>query len=1604
MPFAVRPSLGRLVAPSPAAQRAVARFTICYTRDGEAQEAPRRRREDGPSRQQQTGGGGGRGDGGRGGRGDGGRGGRGDGGRPPVQRQQRFGGERRSPQGDGQPPYRQQQGADQPQQRRQQQQRKEEPEIPVVRPGQASSATFFSSDKWGSLGASEEVVAALTALGIMRPSHIQAAAYRALAPGAGDAAPHRHVVLADHAGSGKTLAYLLPLLQLLKAEEKLLGGVATQPSCPRLVLVVPTAELAAQVLRVTRALARAGGAAAGLRVRSAAFTGGRPARTQREALEGGVDVAVGTPGRLAELLREGALRLDFCRAVVCDEVDVLLGEDFSFAEQVRPLRDAAPEGCRWVFATATIPEQVYLDLEETFPGLVAALGPGLHRTAPGITEQLVDCSGGTEVSEETGFQRKAAALFAVLQEQRAPRTIVFCNKIESCRKIENFLNRAFSSSDGVEVLPHHAAITDERRDANLKRFLATPAGAGGKPRRGGERFTNRKAGAGERQVLVCTDRASRGLDSAFVEHVVLFDLPRDPSEYLRRVGRTVRGAGGEGVVSVLTLGRQVALAKEIIDRNQGGLVLHRVPAALPVLGAPAAVSDAERLRYDLAAAAVPLSTQHKPSKAPLARPMGLCASSLPEVSSSAPGSFYELHANDIDGRPVDFARFKGQASCSGVGIIMEKVNVNGRHASPVWNFLKRASGDLKPIPWNYTKFLVGHDGCVYGRYLPRTRAAKLEPSIRVLLAAAADGDGSAEGAAVRPAGLAPAGAGAARAVAPAVRPPEHGSSLGVLVDGLGREVRGMFSQGREDELLPSHREAAATRGCGAADKAALTHAAERHLQQEQRLPVLEQPGNHYLLNNTIPILNICFASVLLPALLACWAIFGWRVVRYVTGRSDPAKMDAPLWVHWPKLVLWATHMTLLLALTIVVKAGHGPGFEWDPLQPDCRSQAWSCSFSPAAIVLLSLNTACLAVYWLAWTWCIARSFAILRRLPYSAMRMGNLVTRLQVRLRGPPILFFLLCVICLTFVKINTCSSYMISWLGYLPMQVVASSVAVANAYITMPKRPNQASILQVWLQEFAWTEADGPRKHSERSSSLPPESYEGFCLDCEPIYCMETAIKMMHWCFLAYDIAERPDSPFTADTACRLYDLEHFEVFWEKSLDTKAVVGWNSDTVVIAFRGTTSLANVRADIQVWRTRFPPDVGSVLLCSAPLVHRGFLTAYTANNFNERLLGRLEKILYRCALDHREEAEERGGEEKPVQVYVTGHSLGGALAQLCAYDVKKRCPCAEYMVHVKCYAFGAPRVGNHSWAKEYNTAIPDTWCLINKDDVVTTAGKLFFMYSRTGHKVLLNKLGDIIVRPNYVETAFRWAPGGGSIRDHLLTSYQKALSAVVAAQFGTKSVRQGREGALSLAQQQGAIRDVLERSVLTAREVEVLQTQGWDAYQRLLRQRARLLRASRRRRSGSQELQEVVVEAAPAAQQQPQQSQLQAIAEEEQAESPFAVPPATPPATLPATPQALPPPPQHLGFKGRLAALVSRDLLPSPPFVPLERSLSGSSLASMGSSGVPPSPPANPRGSMRDGPAFPLVLDWGVCAHSEGSMRAEQLGSCSSSGDSGANPS
>jgi len=193
-------------------------------------------------------------------------------------------------------------------------------------------------------------------------------------------------------------------------------------------------------------------------------------------------------------------------------------------------------------------------------------GPGLHRPAAGLLERLVDCSGGDVVDDQSGFWRKYAALEQLLnaekekgEKDRSQRMLLFCNKIETCRKIENLLVRADRNREDLVPLPYHAALTPERRRDSLAEFL-TPPRNGETPR-----------------MLVCTDRASRGLDASGVSHVVLFDFPRDPSEYVRRVGRTARGALGKGEVSVLVLGRQVRLAREIMRRNTRGDPVESTP-------------------------------------------------------------------------------------------------------------------------------------------------------------------------------------------------------------------------------------------------------------------------------------------------------------------------------------------------------------------------------------------------------------------------------------------------------------------------------------------------------------------------------------------------------------------------------------------------------------------------------------------------------------------------------------------------------------------------------------------------------------------------------------------------------------------------------------------------------------------------------------------------------------------------------------------------------------------------------------------------------------------------------------------------------------------
>ncbi|KAJ1696035.1 hypothetical protein LUZ63_012733 [Rhynchospora breviuscula] len=416
------------------------------------------------------------------------------------------------------------------------------------------SAAFFSKKSFNNLGCTHDMLAALRSLSFLRPSHIQAMAFRAVLQG-------KSCIIADQSGSGKTLAYLCPLIQRLRRDEEAalfqgkLAKSEARPRCPRVVVLTPTAELASQVLNNCRMISKSG-----IPFRSMVATGGFKQKTQLETLDQGLDVLIATPGRFLFLYKQGFIQLSHLQCVVLDEVDILYGEE-GFEQVLQGLISAAPVSVQYLFVTATLPVEIYNKVVEVFPDCEVIMGPGMHRTSSGLEEVLVDCSGDAneEKNPETAFANKKNALLKLIQDSPVRKTIVFCNKIETCRKVENVLKRVDRKEAHIRVLPFHSALTQDVRLTNLKEFL--------------------KSQSADSMFLVCTDRASRGIDFEKVDHVVLFDFPREPSEYVRRVGRTARGAGGAGKAFVFAVGKQVSLAGRIIERNRKGHPLHHVPGA-----------------------------------------------------------------------------------------------------------------------------------------------------------------------------------------------------------------------------------------------------------------------------------------------------------------------------------------------------------------------------------------------------------------------------------------------------------------------------------------------------------------------------------------------------------------------------------------------------------------------------------------------------------------------------------------------------------------------------------------------------------------------------------------------------------------------------------------------------------------------------------------------------------------------------------------------------------------------------------------------------------------------------------------------------------------
>ncbi len=345
------------------------------------------------------------------------------------------------------------------------------------------------TSSFSTLGISPEVLEAIEVLGFDTPSAIQEQAIPAAIGGA-------DIVGLSHTGSGKTLAFAIPALECIDADER---GVQVLALCP-------TRELAVQICREVDKLALFMDG-----VSAVPIYGGASFRPQLDALRRGVQFVVGTPGRVIDLIESGALNLDKLRMLILDEADEML--DMGFLEDIERIADAMPETKQTLFFSATMSPEIH-GLVERFmkdPMQISIERPTL--TVPTIEQ----------VYYEVVFSSRIEVLSRLLDTGKIKMGLVFAN---TKKVVDDIVDGLTARGYGVDRL--HGDMPQIMRERVMDSF--------------------RK---GSLRLLVATDIAARGLDVDDVDVVVNFELPRDPEDYVHRIGRTARaGRKGKAVTFV----------------------------------------------------------------------------------------------------------------------------------------------------------------------------------------------------------------------------------------------------------------------------------------------------------------------------------------------------------------------------------------------------------------------------------------------------------------------------------------------------------------------------------------------------------------------------------------------------------------------------------------------------------------------------------------------------------------------------------------------------------------------------------------------------------------------------------------------------------------------------------------------------------------------------------------------------------------------------------------------------------------------------------------------------------------------------------------------
>ena len=418
--------------------------------------------------------------------------------------------------------------------------------------------TTQTAKSFADFGVRQDISDALAAVGITSPFPIQELTLPVALSG-------QDIIGQAKTGTGKTLGFGLPTIQRVVGRDDEGWADLEYPGAPQALILVPTRELAIQVgedLAIAAKLRNA---------RVATLYGGVPIEPQAELLRRGLEVAVGTPGRIIDLYQQGFLNLKQVKIVVLDEADEML--DLGFQPSVEKILSYLPEDRQTMLFSATMPGPVIAMARQymTKPMRISAADPEDASKTKASIRQVVYRAHHLDKDEMIG---------RILRATGRGRTVIFTKtKRDAARVAEELVNRGFAAA------PLHGDLNQVAREQALKAFRT-----------------------GKVDILVATDVAARGIDVEDVTHVINHRVPEDEKTYLHRTGRTGR-AGNEGTAVTLVDWDDLPRWKVINDALELG-----VPEPVETY------SSSEHLFYDLN---IPLGTKGRlPREERVAEGMG----------------------------------------------------------------------------------------------------------------------------------------------------------------------------------------------------------------------------------------------------------------------------------------------------------------------------------------------------------------------------------------------------------------------------------------------------------------------------------------------------------------------------------------------------------------------------------------------------------------------------------------------------------------------------------------------------------------------------------------------------------------------------------------------------------------------------------------------------------------------------------------------------------------------------------------------------------------------------------------------------------------------